>query len=159
MKKIIIRCGFSFIISAFSGMVVNMLIELMIQMITKDSGLNPLSPEFRGLFETERMAVYVNTLLYGLIGATFAGFTVIYEMERIGYIIQNLIYYIGTACVWVPVVMFMWQLWRYPFALVSTFVGFVLTYIIMTIVGYKIKQQEIDDINRLIQRRKYENRA
>ena len=153
MKKIMVRCGFSFMISAFISMVVNMLIELIGQLITKDATFNPLSQEFRAVFATESMAVYVNALIYGLIGATFAGFSVIYEMERVGYILQNLLYYICTACVWVPIVMLMWQLWRYPSALISTFAGFVITYFIMTIVGYRIKKQEIADINQLLQRR------
>lgn len=153
MKKIMVRYGFSFMISAFISMVVNMLIELIGQLITKDITFNPLSPEFRAVFATESMAVYVNALLYGLIGATFAGFSIIYEMERIGYILQNLLYYICTACVWVPIVMFMWQLWRYPAALIATFAGFALTYFIMTIIGYRIKKKEIEDINQLLQRR------
>ncbi len=153
MKKIMIRCGFSFMISAFISMMINMLIELIVQLITKDITFSPLSPEFRAVFATESMAVYVNTLLYGLIGATFAGCSVIYELERIGYILQNLLFYICTACVWVPIVMTMWQLWRYPSALIGTLAGFAVTYLIMTIVGYRIKKQEIADINQLLQRR------
>lgn len=159
MKKIIIRCSISFMISAFCSMVINMLIELIVQLITGDLSFSPLSPEFRAVFATESMAVYVNALLYGLIGATFSGFCVIYEQERIGYILQNLLYYMGTACVWVPIVMFMWQLWRYPFALITTFVGFLMTYLIMTMVGYRIKKKEIADINQMLQRRNKENGA
>ena len=159
MKKIMMRCGFSFMISAFISMVINMLIELIVQLITKDITFSALSPEFRSVFATERMAVYVNALLYGLIGATFSGCTVIYELERVGYILQNLLYYICTACVWVPIVMFMWQLWRYPSAFISTFAGFVATYFVMTIVGYRIKKQEIEDINLLLQRRVKTNEA
>lgn len=148
-----IRCGFSFMVSACVSLVVNMLIELIVQWITKDTTFNPLSPEFRAMFSTDSMAVYVNTLLYGLIGATFAGFSTIYEIERLGYLLQNLVFYICTACVWVPIVMFMWQLWRHSSALTSTLVAFAGTYFIMTIVGYKIKKQEIADINQLLQRR------
>lgn len=159
MKKIIIRCSISFMISAFCSMVINMLIELIVQLITRDFTFSPLSLEFRAFFATESMAVYVNALLYGLIGATFSGCVVIYEQERIGYILQNLLYYMGTACVWGPIVMFMWQLWRYPSALVSTFVGFLMTYLIMTMVGYRIKKKEIADINQMLQRRNKENGA
>ena len=159
MKKIIKRCGFSFMISAFISMIVNMSIELMVQLLTKNMTFSPLSPEFRAMFVTESMAVYANALLYGLIGMTFAGCAAIYEIERIGYILQNLLYYLCTACVWLPIVMLMWQLWRYPNALLSTFAGFAVTYLIMTFVGYKSKKQEIADINQLLQRRANENGA
>ena len=156
MKKIMIRCGFSFMISSFVSMIVNMLIELIVQVITKDTTFSPLSPEFRALFATESMAVYANSLLYGLIGAAFAGCAMLYEMERIGYILQNVLFFVLTSCVWLPVVMFVWQLWRYPFALLYTFLGFAVTYMIMTIVGYKSKKQEIADINQLLERREHE---
>lgn len=159
MKKIIVRCGFSFMISAFVSMIVNMMIELCVQLITKDTTFNPLSPEFRAMFATDSMAVYVNALLYGLIGATFSGCAVIYEMERVCYILQNLLYFIFTACVWIPTVIFMWQLWRYPSALIGTLIGFAVTYFIMTIIGYKSKKREIADINKLLQRRINENEA
>lgn len=159
MKKIIKRCGFSFMISAFVSMIVNMSIELTVQLLTKNMTFSPLSPEFRAMFATESMAVYANALLYGLIGMTFAGCAAIYEIERIGYILQNLLYYLCTACVWLPIVMLMWQLWRYPKALRSTFAGFAVTYLIMTFVGYKSKKQEIADINQLLQRRANENGA
>lgn len=159
MKKIMVRCTVSFMISTSISMIINMLIELVVWLITKDHTFNSLSPEFRAVFATESMAVYANALLYGLIGATFAGCSAIYEMERIGYILQNLLFYICTACVWVPVVMFMWQLWRYPSALISTFAGFAVTYFIMTIIGYRIKKKEIADINHLLQRRVEINEA
>lgn len=152
MKTWIKRCGISFSISAFCGLIVNMLIEIIVKAVTGSEDFSPLSAEFRALFPSESIAIYVNILLYGVIGAAFSGFTFIYEIEKLGYIVQNILYYIATAFVWVPIVILMWQVQRYPQAVILTFGGFLITDIIMTIVGYKMKKQEVDIINLVLEK-------
>ncbi len=154
MKIMMKRCGISFLISAFCGLIVNMFVEIVVKEITGVKNFSPLSPEFRATFSSESIAIYVNILLYGVIGATFSGFTFIYEIERLGYIFQNIFYYIATGIIWVPIVVSMWQLYRYPQALISTFGGFLVTYVIMTILGYKIKKQEVDTINLVLEKQR-----
>lgn len=151
MRMLIKRCGISFLISAFCGLIVNMLIEMIVKGITGNMNFSPLSPEFRAFFSSESMAVYTNILLYGVIGMTFSGFTFIYEIEKIGYIFQNILYYIVTGIIWVPIVLSLWQLHHYPQALISTLAGFLVADVVMTIVGYKIKKQEVDAINLVLQ--------
>lgn len=141
------RAGFSFAISSLCGMLVNILIEVIVIRVTGNPDFTPMSPEFVALFPTERIAAQVNVLLYGLIGAAFAAATVIYEQERIGYLLQNLLYFLVTALVWVPVVMVVWQLYRYPQALVGTVLCFFLTHVIMAILGCRITKKDVTDIN------------
>lgn len=152
MRTLLKRCGISFMISSLCGLIVNMLIEIIVKEITGDEAFSPLTPEFRALFSSDSIAIYVNILLYGVIGLTFSVFSFIYEIERLGYIVQNILYYIATGMIWVPIIVSMWQLQRYPQTLISTFSGFVVTYIIMTIVGYKIKRREIDRINLVLEK-------
>lgn len=147
MKEILKRGSISFMISSLCGLVVNMLIEIIVKRITGNMQFSPLSPEFRAMFSSESMAVYVNILLYGVIGLTFSCMTFIYEIGKLGYILQNILYYIGTGIIWVPIVVFMWQLYRYPQALISTFAGFAIAYVVMTIVGYRITKQDVATIN------------
>lgn len=139
-------------VSCICGLLVNMLIEIIGKSITGSETFCPLSPEFQAMFSSESIAVYVNILLYGVIGITFSSMTFIYEIGTLGYIFQNVIYYIATGIVWVPIVTFMWQLWRYPQALTSTLAGFAVTYVIMTVLGYKIKKQEIKKINLVLKK-------
>jgi len=49
--------------------------------------------------------------------------------------------------VWIPLICFVWQLYRYPAALVYTIGGFVLTYMVMSMVGYNITKKEVAQIN------------
>ena len=103
------------------------------------------------MFPTPVMAAYVNVLLYGVIGAQFAAMTMIFESRRIGVILQWIIYFCVTSAVCLIITIFLWQLHRYPMALVCTFLGYGLTYLIMGIVQYRKLKEDIMIINRSVE--------
>lgn len=150
MKKWMIRICSSFAISAISGLVVNMVVELIVRMVTGMEEFPLVSQGFTALFPSKTLAVEVNILLYGMIGAVFSAAAFIYEKDNIGFLIQNLLYMIMTACVWVPIVCMLWQLQKNMPAFISTLSGFMLTYMIMSFVGYQMTRKEVEDINRLL---------
>ena len=141
------RVSFSFVISSFFGLVVYMLIELIGSVIVGLEDFSALTPEYLALFPSETLALEAAVLFHGLIGAVFSAATFIYEKIEIGFIVQNIIYFVLTGIVWVPVVSFVWQLYRYPSAFFSTLGGFALTYVIMSVVGYNITKKEVAQIN------------
>lgn len=141
------RVSFSFAISCCCGLVVYMLIELIGSVLLKLDGFSGMTPEYMALFPSETLALGVAVLCHGVIGATFAAATFIYEKIEIGFVLQNVIYFLLTGLVWIPVVCFVWQLYRYPEALISTVGGFVLTYVVMSIVGYNVTKKEVIEIN------------
>lgn len=146
-KSIIVRSATSFSISAMCGLITNMLIELIVRQVTQLDKYVPFSPEFIQLFPSKSIAVEVDILLYGLIGAVFAAGTFIFEKERLSFLVQNIIYFIMTSMVWIPIVVFMWQLQNHLQALIGTLSGFVITYVIIIVVSYKEIQQDINKIN------------
>ena len=150
MKKWLSRIGTSFAISAISGLVVNMVVELVMRAVTGIEEFPMVSQEFTVLFPSKTIAVEANILLYGMIGAIFAAAAFIYEKDNIGFLIQNLLYMLMTACVWVPIVCLIWQLQKNIPAFISTLGGFMLTYMIMSFVGYRITRKEVEDINRIL---------
>lgn len=150
MKLILKRCVSSFAISCVCGAIVNLLIEVIVRTVTGMENFSPLTAEFISLFPSESIAVEVNILLYGVIGAGFSAMMFIYDQDRIGFVIQNLIYYVLTALVWVPIVVFVWQINKYSEALIYTLMGFLGTYIIMTVVGYKVTKKDIEEVNLLL---------
>lgn len=152
MKETLKRAAVGFGNSAVCGLMVNMIIELAVRRATGDSAFIPLSPEFVHMFASETVAVEVNILLYGVIGAAFAGAAWIYERDRLGFVIQNLIYFLMTSAVWIPIVTLMWQLWRRPEALYGTLAGFLCTYIIMSCVGYTITRRDVTEINQALKK-------
>ena len=147
MKNILKRCAGSFAISCVCGAITNLLIEVIVRAVTGMEDFSTLSPEYLSLFPSTSIAVEVNILLYGVIGAGFSAMTFIYEQDRIGFVIQNLIYYVLTAIIWVPIVIVIWRLDKYGKALVGTLIGFAASYVVMTVVGYKITKKNIKEIN------------
>ena len=129
------------------GNITNFLIEFVVRAVTGSKEFLPLSLEFVALFPSESIAVEVNILLYGVIGIVFSAAAIIYEKDRIGFIVQNILYCIVTGMVWVPIVTLVWQLHKYPQALIGTLCGFAVTYVIMSIVGYRITKKSIEQIN------------
>jgi len=110
-------------------------------------GFSAMTPEYRAMFPSDTLALGIAVLSHGLIGAAFAGATFIYEKAEIGFVLQNIIYFLLTGIVWIPLICFVWQLYRYPAALVSTIGGFVLTYVVMSVLGYNITKKEVEQIN------------
>jgi len=153
MRKIFwTRAGQSFAISAFCGLVALLLIDIIGKHVSGDPGFAAMSPEFVSLFPSEAVAAEVNVLLYGLIGATFAGATIIFEKDRIGFLIQNLLYCLITGTVWISVVMILWRLYKYSAAMYTTIACFVVTHVIMSVLGYRITRQDVKEINDVLRR-------
>ena len=146
MKEYLKRAVVSFAISAFCGLVVNLLVDVIIN-ATGNEGFVSISPEARSLFPTTAIAAYVNVLLYGLIGATFAGMTFLFDIDRIGFVVQSILYFITTAVVLVGITILLWQLHRHPQALIPTIAGYAVTCLIMGIQQYRELKKNIKEIN------------
>ena len=150
IKEILKRGAISFAISSFAGLMINLIIDLVADAAgAKD--FCSISPDFMALFPTTALAAYVNILLYGLIGATFAMMTFIYEFERIGFVIQSIIYCLVTGGVCMLITVLLWQLQRHPEAFVSTCLGYLAAHVIMIVVQYRALKKDISVINTELQ--------
>ena len=146
LKETIKKGAISFAISSFVGMIINFLIDVFVNAAgIKD--FCSISPEFRELFPTQAIAVYSNIMLYGIIGATFSMMTFVFELERISFLVQSIIYYVVTAAVCLGITMILWQLQRYPQALIGTLLGYTVTHIIMFTMEYRKLKRDIETIN------------
>ena len=87
--------------------------------------------------------------LLGVIGATFALSAYIYEVEKIGFIIQSIIYFVITSSVCVGITILLWQLHKYPAAFFSTLAGYLATHVIMMVIEYRRLEADIKVINEL----------
>lgn len=147
INMILKRGMFSFSISAFAGLTINLIIDLIFNS-TGDHGFTSMSPEMLELFPTGATAAYVNVLLYGVIGATFSMMTLFFEIDRLGYLLQNILYCICTCIILALVTVFMWHLHRYPKAFFPTIAGYGITYMIIFIVRYRQLKLDIIEINK-----------
>ncbi len=154
MNEYIKRGFISFSISAFAGLVVNLLIDS-IANANGAAGFISMSPDYRALFPTAAIAAYVNVLLYGVIGFTFSVMSFIFDVERLSFLLQSVIYFIVTAAVCVGITTVLWQLQKYPAAFISTLAGYAVTHAIMFVIAYRKLKADIKEINEL----STENRA
>lgn len=148
MKEIIKRGLTSFALSSFAGLLVNLLIDLIVNAV-EGPGFSSMSPDYVALFPSPTLAAYVNILLYGVIGATFALAAYIYELERIGFVIQSIIYFVVTSVVCVAITTLLWQLHKYPTAFICTLIGYAATHVIMITIEYRRLRADIKVINEL----------
>lgn len=149
MKEILRRGCISFAISAFLGLMVNLLIDVIGNIVGNPAFIS-MSPGFVAMFPTPAMAAYVNVLVYGAIGATFAMMTFVFDCDRIGFLIQSVIYFVTTGIVCTAVTILLWQLHHYPQALIGTLSGYGVTYIIMGIAQFKRLKADIREVNERI---------
>ena len=146
LKETLKKGAISFAISSFAGALINFIIDLVAAGLGATNFCS-ISPEFLALFPTTVMAVYVNIFLYGVIGATFSMMTFIYEFDRIGFVVQSVIYCVVTGSICLLITTLLWQLQRYPTALICTILGYALTHVIMVTIEYTTLKKEIKEIN------------
>ncbi len=148
MKEILKRGMMSFTISAFCGLIVNLLIDVIVN-INGLKGFVSMSDHYVKLFPTEAMAAYVNILVYGTIGLVFAVMTFIYDVERLGFLFQSIIYFIVTGGFSVAVTVFLWQLHHYPGAFIGTLTGYAVSHVIIIAVEYRTLRKDVKEINEI----------
>ena len=146
MKEILKKGFIGFAMSAFIGTAVNMIVDIIANALGVENFIS-MSPDFRNLFPTPVIAAYVNVFMYGIIGATFSVMTFIYEVNKLGVVLQNIIYFLVTAPVAVGIAVLIWQLHHYPKAIISTLVGYGLCYLIIGILQYRKLKDDIRQIN------------
>ncbi|MBO6165754.1 MAG: DUF3021 domain-containing protein [Eubacterium sp.] len=146
MKEILKRGFIGFAMSALIGTAVNLIIDIIANAVGAENFIS-MSPEFRSLFPTPVIAAYVNVFLYGIIGATFSVMSFIYDVNKLGVVLQNIIYFLVTAPVAVGIAILIWQLHHYPEAIISTIAGYGLCYLIIGILQYRKLKDDIRQIN------------
>ena len=104
LKKILARA----LTSALICMLINQLVGICISLSNGDGRYSPVMPAFAARFSSDTTAVIVQLLLIGLVGATFAACSVIFEIERWSFVKQGLVHLAITSAVTIPVCLYCW---------------------------------------------------
>ena len=105
LKKILLRSA----ISATASIVINQLVTIIISLTIGDGRYFPVTPAFAAMFESELAPVIVQLILVGLIGAVFAGSSVIFDIESWSFLQQGIIHLAITSAVFIPVALICWR--------------------------------------------------
>lgn len=145
LKKILSRA----LTSALACMLINQLVGVVRSMATGDGRYSPVTPAFAARFESGATAVIVQLLLIGLVGATFAACSVIFEIERWSFLKQGLIHLAITSGVGIPICLYCWFPQSRAGALILT-ASWLGTYAATWLSQYLIYRFRIRSLNKRI---------
>lgn len=146
LKKIFSRA----LISAPICIIVSQIIAIIISQVIGNGSFFPITPAFAAHFQSETTAVIVQSLLIGLIGATFAGSSVIFDMERWSFLKQGIAHLLITSSVLIPVCLICWQ----PISQIGVWImlsSWLFTYLCTWFPQYFIYRHRIRKLNEKIQ--------
>ena len=124
---------------------VSMIVELAIAQILGHG----VTPGFAAHFNCETAASLAQLGLVGVIGMTFAGAALVFEIERWSYLKQGAVHFLITAAVWMPIARLCWSPVR-GIGLAFTIAGWTLTYTVNWLVQYLLARWRIRELNRRI---------
>ena len=105
LKKALSRA----LVSAPLCMLISHLVGIVVSLCNGDGRYSPVTPSFAARFESAATAVLVQQLLIGLVGATFAACSLIFEIERWSFLKQGLVHLAATSVVLIPVCLYCWM--------------------------------------------------
>lgn len=141
LKKLMIRF--------YHGFAITMLVDLLVHFIVAQAAGSVVTPGFAAHFSCESAAALAQLALVAVIGMTFAGAAMIFEIERWSFMKQGLAHFLITAAVWMPIAYICWA----PYSgrgVVMTILGWTLTYAVNWTVQYFIWRRNVMEINRRI---------
>lgn len=147
VRKAVIRGSISF---CTTGML-NVIIMLITCFIQSNRDYVPMLEEFWKRFPSQSVAVLVEILLVGVIGAAFGACSVIFELERWSFLRQGIVHFIMTTIVWLPISVFIWAVYIYPAAIVSMTVSYSFTYAITWISNAVRLKKMVKEINNMLE--------
>ena len=154
-KKILSRA----LTSALACMLINQLVGVIRSLSSGDGRYSPVTPAFAARFDNTATAVIVQLLLIGLVGATFAACSVVFEVERWSFLRQGVIHLAITSAVGIPICLFCWfpENTAWALALVGSWLGiYIVTWLSQYLV-YRHRVKALDRKIRAMNEREEEN--
>ena len=132
------------------GFAVTIFIVLVVQIFVAHTTGMSATPRFAAMCGNETVAALAQALLCGLIGMTFSGAALIFEIERWSYLKQGVVHFLVTAAVWVPVSLLCWMPSMMNVHFWISIGGWVFTYAVNWLIQYFIARHRIAEMNRRI---------
>ena len=146
LKKILKRS----LISALASMMVHQIVAICISVSMGCGRYYAVTPAFAARFGDEITPVVVQLLLIGLVGATFAACSVIFDIERWSFLRQGALHLLITSSVTIPVCLYCWTPENIVHAL-TLVASWLTTYSVTWLVQYLVYRHRIRRLNDKIQ--------
>jgi hypothetical protein len=136
------------------GVAIGYTITILISLVVADGYYSPCVPALVDAMGSEIGAVIFQAALCGLLGATFAAASVIWEMDNWSIVKQTGLYFLVAAVIMFPIAWFThWMEHSVAGFLLYTGI-FIAIFVFMWVVQYCIWRQRIKGINKKMEERK-----
>ena len=142
-KKILLRS----LLGIPLGICLGYLITFFISFLWADGHYSPCVPELTLRLGNELYAVVLQTLLCGVLGASFGASSVIWEIEHWGLVKQTGIYFLVISVIMMPIAYITYWMEHSLAGILRYFGIFVFIFIIIWIVQYTIAWHTVKKMN------------
>lgn len=149
-RKIILRCLTGFPI----GITICYLITIILSVCVANGYYSPCVPELISLTGSEINAVILQTLLGGLLGAGFAGCSIIWEIDNWSIVKQTGIYFLIISIIMMPTAYFTYWMEHSIRGFLSYFGIFTLIFIIIWFVQFVTGRHNVNRMNECLKKKK-----
>ena len=144
LKKTVCRAALGFPL----GISIGYIATIIVSFILATGEYHPCVPALAAQFESEFIAVVFQTLLYGILGAAFAGASVIWEAESWSIAKQTGIYFLTISLVMLPIAYFARWMEHSLVGFLLYFGVFIAIFVIVWVAQYFIWRSKIKHINK-----------
>lgn len=142
-KELLKRAGMGF----FAGVTIGQIISLIISFCVGKGEFIAVSPEFTASAGNETMAVAIQTLFCGIMGAGFSATSMIWEMDSLNLALQTGICFGIYALILFPIAYFSYWMEHTMAGFLEYFGVFFGIFVMIWIVKYIMLCKKIKDIN------------
>lgn len=142
-KKILYRSALSFPI----GIAIGYLISIFQSLMWAEGYYSPCTPELVSAMGNEINAVLLQTLLCGLLGVSFGGCSVIWQIERWSIVKQTGIHFLIVAAVMMPIAYFSYWMEHSVAGFLSYFAIFAAIFAVIWLVLFFTGRYHVSKMN------------
>lgn len=149
-KKIILRSALGFPI----GIAIGYLINILQSLIWANGYYSPCAPELVSAMGNEINAVLLQTLLCGLLGVSFAGCSVIWQIEQWSIVKQTGINFLIVTAVMMPIAYFSYWMEHTMAGFLSYLIIFALIFAAIWLILFFTGKHHVHRMNQVLHKMK-----
>ncbi|MCI8418830.1 MAG: DUF3021 domain-containing protein [Lachnospiraceae bacterium] len=129
------------------GIAIGYLITIFLSCVWGQGYYSPCMPQLTSMMGSEIQAVILQTALCALLGATFGGASLIWELDRLSIAGQTGLYFLIVSAVMMPVAYFTYWMDHSLQGFLGYFCIFAFLFILVWLMRYLINRHTIAKIN------------
>lgn len=130
------------------GITIGYIITIIISLIFADGNFYPCHPALINEVGSEIGAVVLQTILSGILGATFAATSVIFKNDNWNIVKQTVIHFCITSPIFLTIAYTLQWMERSFWGFIRYFVVMIIIYIITWLIAYIVLRHKLKSINK-----------